>query len=120
VREIIESDWEYWGDVSLDVDGAKITRQGDVAWLSTTGTITQGKHFDKAMPFYLEQMRDLLTDDNSDVDTRLMESTHYGMRRLRERHKGLGYQWPFVFTAVLVKTGEDWHFHTIHWSMPVD
>jgi hypothetical protein len=24
VREIIESDWKYWGDVQLDVDGAKI------------------------------------------------------------------------------------------------
>ncbi len=46
IREIIESDWTYWGDVILD--------------------------------------------------------------------------WPFVFTAVVVRDQGGWRFHTIHWSMPVD
>jgi hypothetical protein len=49
-----------------------------------------------------------------------MEATHFGMRRLRERHKGEGHSWPFVLTAVLVRSDDGWRFHTIHWSMPVD
>jgi hypothetical protein len=32
-RYIVEGDWTYWGDVKLDVDGARITAQGDAAWL---------------------------------------------------------------------------------------
>ena len=120
IREIIESDWTYWGDVQIDVESAKIAVIGEVAWLSTSGELSQTQTFDEAMAFYLEQMRGLLEDESVDLDERLMEATHFGMRRLRERHKGKGHSWPFVLTAVLVRDGGEWRFHTIHWSMPVD
>ena len=80
----------------------------------------QNTKFDEALPFYLKQMQGLLTDEEAKPTTRLMEATHFGMRRIRERDKEEGYGWPFVLTAVLVRTGDDWRFHTIHWSMPVD
>ncbi len=120
LREIIESDWTYWGDVSIDVAGAHINVRSDVAWLSTTGKVTQTGAFDEALPFYLEQMKDLLESADLDADGRLVEATHFGMRRVRERHKGMGHAWPFVLTAVLVRAEGQWRFHTIHWSMPVD
>lgn len=120
IREIVESDWTYWGDVRLDVEGAKITIQGDAAWLSTTGSVTQTKAFDKAIQFHLDDMKAIFDREELSIDEKLIEATHYGMRRLRERSKGLGYSWPFTFTAILVKDGDGWRFHTIHWSMPVD
>jgi hypothetical protein len=120
VREIIESDWRYWGDVHIDVADAKISVKGDAAWLSTSGHLVQTQAFDEAMPFYIQQMKELLEKESTDPDTQLMEATHFGMRRLRERHLGLGHSWPFVFTAVLVREDGTWRFHTIHWSMPVD
>jgi hypothetical protein len=120
IRDIVEGDWTYWGDVTLDVAGAKITINGDVAWLTTTGALTQTQAFDKALPQYLQQMKALLENAEFDPDTQLMEATHFGLRRLRERSKGLGYAWPFTFVAVLVNTDDRWRFHTIHWSMPVD
>lgn len=120
VREIIESDWTYWGEVRLDVDGAKITVHGDVAWLSTTGTVTQTEAFDTAIQFHLNDMKAIFDQEGLSADEKLMEATHYGMRRLRERAKGLGYSWPFTFTAVLVKDKAEWRFHTLHWAMPVD
>lgn len=120
IREIIESDWRYWGDVHIDVPGAKVTVLGDAAWLSTTGDLVQTQTFDEALVFYVQQMRDLLDDEVMDLDGRLVEATHFGVRRLRERHKGLGHAWPFVFTAILIKSDGVWRFHTIHWSMPVD
>jgi hypothetical protein len=102
------------------VEGARIHALGDVAWLSTTGTVTQTDTFDQALPLYLEQMRELLEKEEWDADSRLMEATHYGIRRVRERHKGKGHAWPFVLTAVLVRNEDQWQFHTVHWSMPVD
>ena len=120
IREIIQSDWKYWGDVNLDVNGAQIHVLGDTAWLTTTGSITQTTTHDKALPFYLEQMKELLENDQADNDAKLLEATHFGMRRLRERLKGMGHQWPFVFSAILVRRDGSWKFHTIHWSMPVD
>jgi len=120
IREIIQSDWEYWGDVLIDVAGAKIRVLGDAAWLTTTGTLEQTDTFDKALPFYLEQMKKIIEDDEKTDDEKLIESSHYGVRRLRERLKGTGYQWPFVISAILQKEEGQWLFHTIHWSMPVD
>lgn len=120
IREIIESDWLYWGDVRLDVEGAKITIHGQVAWLSTTGTVTQTEAFDTAIQFHLNDMKAIFDQESLSPNEKLIEITHYGMRRLRERSKGLGHSWPFTFTAVLVKDGDCWRFHTLHWAMPVD
>lgn len=120
IREIVAGDWEYWGDVCLDVAGAKISVQGDVAWLSTTGTVTQTQAFDAAIELHLNDLKAILDRAELSADQKLMEATHYGIRRLYERSKGLGHSWPFTFTAVLTWDGGDWRFHTIHWSMPVD
>lgn len=120
VRDIVEGDWTYWGDVRLDVEGAKITVNGATAWLSTTGTVTQTAAFDTAIEFHLNDMKAMFDQEGLTADQKLMEITHYGMRRLRERSKGLGYSWPFTFTAVLVLVDDNWRFHTLHWAMPVD
>jgi hypothetical protein len=120
IRDIVEGDWTYWGNVELDVAGAQIHVRGEVAWLSTTGAVIQTQAFDKALPQYLRQMKEILKNDDFDPDTQLMEATHFGMRRLRERSKGLGHAWPFTFVAVLINSAGAWRFHTIHWSMPVD
>ncbi|MCP4363181.1 MAG: nuclear transport factor 2 family protein [Chloroflexi bacterium] len=120
VREIIESDWTHWGDVTLDIAGAKITVHNETAWLSTSGALTQTDTFEKALPFYLEQMKDLLVAENQTPAENLMEATHFGLRRLRERQLGVGHKWPLVLTAVLIKIDRGWQFHTLHWSMPVD
>ena len=120
IRDIVEGDWTYWGDVKLEVAGAQIHVRGEVAWLSTTGAVVQTQAFDKALPQYLQQMKAILENEDLDPDTQLMEATHFGMRRLRERSKGLKHAWPFTFVAVLVNAGDQWRFHTIHWSMPVD
>src|SRR5512139_3099584 len=120
IRDIVEGDWTYWGNVQLDVAGAQIHVRGEVAWLSTTGAVVQSQEFDKALPQYLQQMKALLENAELDADTQLVEATHFGMRRLRERSKRLGYAWPFTFVAVLIKSNGAWRFHTIHWSMPVD
>lgn len=120
VKEIIKSDWEYWGNVEIDVAGAKISTKGDVGWVTTTGTLEQTDTFDKALPHYLDQMKNILDGADKDADEKLIEASHFGVRRLRERLKGVGYKWPFVISAVLTKNETVWQFHTIHWSMPVD
>ncbi len=120
IRDIVEGDWTYWGNVELDVAGAQIHVRDEVAWLSTTGAVVQTQAFAKALPQYLQQMKEILENEDFDPDTQLVEATHFGMRRLRERSKGQGYVWPFTFVAVLIKSNGAWRFHTIHWSMPVD
>lgn len=122
IREIIESDWQYWGDVRLDVKEAKISVLDRVAWLSTTGAILQTDHIhgDEVTGFSLQQMKEILDNPDLSPKARLVEAAHFGIRRWREREKPAGHPWPFTFTAVLVRQDEQWRFHSIHWSMPVD
>lgn len=122
IREIIKSDWQYWGDVRLDVGEAKISVNGETAWLSTVGTLLQTAHIqsDEVTGFTLRQMKEILNDEKLSPGVKLIEAAHFGVRRWREKEKPAGYPWPFVFTAVLVKQENQWRFHTIHWSMPVD
>jgi ketosteroid isomerase-like protein len=118
VRQIVESDWTYWGDVNLDLDTARITVEGAVSWVSLEASLIQTSAHDEAMPHYLEEMTRLLADESTDVSGRMMEATHFGLARLRERHLGPGYEWRLVITAVLGHGADGWRFHTLHWSTP--
>lgn len=118
IREIIEGDWTYWGDVRFNLEGAKITVLGSTAWLSTDGALISNQEYDKALPFYVNTMKELLENEGLSLDARVAEATQFGVNRLRDRIYGLGHAWPFTFTAVLVNTAAGWRFHTIHWSFP--
>jgi hypothetical protein len=118
IREIVEGDWSYWGVVRMNVEGAKITVLGSSAWLSTDGVLISNQEYDKALPFYINTMKELLEKEELSLDARVAEATQFGVNRLRDRIYGVGHPWPFTFTAVLVYVDKSWHFHTIHWSFP--
>ena len=120
IREIVEGDWTYWGDVRLDVAGAKISVLGDVAWLSTSGDLLKTEESEKAFPLYMDMMKEILENEKLDLATRLTDATVFGVKQMRDRTKAIGHAWPFTFTAVLVRKPEGWRFHTIHWAMPPD
>ena len=96
----------------------------DIIWgilLVVFGLIAWGGQVLSALtPKYAQRVGLMEQEEDVDPDAKLMEATHFGLRRLRERQKGMGYKWPFVLTAVLVNSSGSWHFSTIHWSMPVD
>jgi len=120
IREIIESDWRYWGDVVIDVPAAQITVRGEVAWLSVTAGLLKSAEFDAALNVYLEQMKGILDNANLPVENRLVEAIYFGADRIRDIKKAVGHRWPLVITGVLVKVDGNWRFHTLHWAMPVD
>jgi hypothetical protein len=118
IREIIESDWTYWGDVKLNVEGAKISVKGDAAWLSTDGDLLNTAEFDDALPLYLDMMKETLDDESRSLKLRVMDATFFGLSRIRDIQRGVGFPNSFTFTAVLVCEDNVWRFHTIHWSFP--
>ena len=118
IREIVESDWKYWGEVRLNVDGAKITVNGDTAWVTTDGELLNASTFEDALPFYVGMMKELLEEEAHTLQMRVMDATFFGMSRLRDMQRGRGYANPFTFSAVLVQDNGGWRFHTIHWAFP--
>ena len=120
---LVESDWEGWGDVALDVADARIHVLGDVAWLATTGTVSMDLDPTETYKDYLDYMKQVADDDKMEPRVRLMEILRGGTNTLFEAERGEMYTWPIRFTAVLVrrpgeKGGLRWLFHQMQFSFP--
>ncbi|MGV8025660.1 MAG: nuclear transport factor 2 family protein [Anaerolineaceae bacterium] len=120
IREIIASDWEYWGNIEMDVPGAQIHVHGEVAWVSMTATLNKSNAFEKALPQYHEQMGTILNKVGLDPKIAMANAAFYGIGRLRDSLKSEGEGWPIVISLVLIKRKQGWKFHTLHWSVPAE
>lgn len=118
VQQLIESDWRHWGDVALDVPGAMITVQGDVAWLATQGTVSSTIPRETFYQSFLNGVGDHLNSDVLTQEDKVLEIARGVTNVLFETARGDTYIWPFRFTAVLVRRGERWLFHQVQFSFP--
>lgn len=119
IREIILSDWTYWGKVNFRFDLLQLKEKSGIAWFTLPATLEQLDTNEEAWEFYAGQMKELLEDESLSPHDRMFEAAHFGIRRVREKNLGTGHEFKMVISGVLVE--EDvWRFHTLHWSMPVD
>ena len=119
IKEIILSDWTYWGKVNFYFDLLQITEKNGVAWFTLPATLEQLEVNEESWEFYASQMKELLEDERLSAHDRMFEAAHFGVRRVREKNLGSGHEFKMVISGVLLE--EDiWRFHTLHWSMPVD
>jgi ketosteroid isomerase-like protein len=117
IRTLIQSDWETWGDLELDVDEARIHVLGDVAWLSASGVVTDDETREQSLADSLARMRWLL-DQDLPADNTLSTIVREATGTLLELQQGTTYIWPLRFTAVLVKKEGRWKFHQMQFSFP--
>jgi hypothetical protein len=120
-RALIAADWESWGDLALDVAAASIHSRGDAAWLATTGTVSQKislEHSYAGMGQFLQRFMDRRNDSQTDIEGELLTIIMGAASVLSDRRQGEDHVWPLRFSATLVREGEDWKFHQIHFSYP--
>jgi hypothetical protein len=65
VHRLVESDWRHWGNLVVDVAGARIHRLGDVAWLATQATVTEQITPTSNFDGYVAFAREILDEDRS-------------------------------------------------------
>lgn len=116
VRNLIQGDWEHWGDVVYDVQGAQIFVKGDVAWLATTGTITDVITADYKYEGFVGFAKAVLDDDEDSAKSKLLDITSLGNSLIASLHLPETCVWPFRFTAVAVKNDLQWRFHQMQFS----
>lgn len=117
-RELVESDWEHWGDVTYDVQGAQITVRGDVAWLATTGTVRITICEAEIYDGYLSFVKGILEGENLDEKAKMLDILRLGNELLPGILQGEMHIWPFRFTALAVKDNGRWRFQQMHFSFP--
>ncbi len=116
VRNLIEGDWEGWGDVVFDLDMAQIFAKGDVAWLATTGTVTDVITADYKYEGFVEFARAVLEDDQDSDKVKMLDITQVGNQLVSSLLLPETCVWPFRFTAVAVNTDGQWRFHQMQFS----
>lgn len=116
VRQLIADDWQGWGDVVFDDEGARIHTQGDVAWLSCSATATLQIPFENLAAMFLAQAGNTMKDDALTPDQKMLEVTRLGADLYFEMPMGETFVWPFRFTAVAVQRDGAWRFHQMQFS----
>jgi hypothetical protein len=125
VRELTEWDWRSWWDVDLDVPGARVSVAGDVAWVTLPGALVQSERSREGTRAFvretsLEQLRVTLDDDSLTLEQRLANVALVAGTRARELQAPVGSRRAITLTAVLVRRGGAWLFHTTHWAVAAE
>lgn len=109
----------------LDVDAPRVHVNGETAWLSTSGTVSQTlplEHAYAGMATFLQGFtergarRGAVND--AAIEGELLTVILGAASALSERRQGEHHVWPIRFTAVLVRQETGWKFHQIHFSYP--
>ena len=117
-REIFLGDWQGWGDVRLDVPGARIQAHGEVAWLSCAGTVEMKIETEKGFADYLAFVKKYIDTEGLTAEQKLVYLLRGGTNTLYELQRGENFIWPFRFTAVLKMESEGWKFQQMQFSFP--
>lgn len=117
-RELVQGDWEGWGDLRLDVAGAHIDARGNVAWLTVSGTVTKTIRAVESYESYLQRIKDVIEQADLSSEEKLLDILRGGSNTLCELRRGEQFVWPLRFTAVLVRHGAEWRFQQMQFSFP--
>ena len=116
-RELVEGDWQGWGDLRLDLDSMSIHSRGEVGWVAATATVTQTIGSENYAS-YLEFIKTFLDDSNLSAEQKLLHILRGGTNTLYELRRGEKFVWPLRFTAVVLRAAEGWKFAQINFSFP--
>jgi ketosteroid isomerase-like protein len=116
-RELVQGDWEGWGDFRLDLDTASIQAQGDVGWLAATATVTQ-TFGEEHYAAHLEFIKAYLDRPGISAEQKLHYVLRSGTNTVYELRRGEKFVWPLRFTAVVLRQADGWKFAQMNFSFP--
>jgi ketosteroid isomerase-like protein len=116
-RELVEGDWQGWGDLRLDLDSMSIHSRGDVGWVAATATVTQMIGAENYAS-YLEFIKTFLDDSSLSAEQKLLHILRGGTNTLYELRRGEKFVWALRFTAVVVREADGWKFAQMNFSFP--
>lgn len=119
VKELLESDWEYWGDVAFQLDDAIINVDGDTAWFATPGTVKYSfehnqKSYDRYVDFAIKKANDKsMTAEQRIALINWVMALTYHQQELHKRD----YFCSMRLTGVMIKENDQWKITQSHFSM---
>jgi len=116
-RELVEGDWEGWGDLRLDLDSVSIRYRGDVGWVAAPATVTKVIG-EENYASYLEFVKNLIDNAELSAEQKLLHILRGGINTVYELRRGEKFIWVLRFTAVVVREDDGWKFAQMNFSFP--
>jgi ketosteroid isomerase-like protein len=116
-RELVQGDWEGWGDLQLDLATMSIHRRGDVGWVAASATVTQTIGAENYAS-YVEFIKKFLDTSNLSAEQKLLYILRGGTNTVYELRRGETFVWALRFTAVVVREADGWKFAQMNFSFP--
>ncbi len=116
-RELVASDWEGWGDLSLDLDAASIKVRGDVGWIAASATVSQTIGEENYQSF-LNFIKDYIEKSPLPAEQKLHFILRGGTNTVYELRRGEKFVWALRLTAVVVHEPDGWKFSQMNFSFP--
>jgi len=116
-RELVQGDWESWGDLSLDLDSASIRTLGEVGWIAATAIVTQTIG-EENYALYLDFIKSLIDKPGISAEQKLHHILRGGTNTVYELRRGEKFIWPLRFTAVIIHESNGWKFAQVNFSFP--
>jgi ketosteroid isomerase-like protein len=116
-RELVEGDWEGWGDLRLDLDAMSVNARGEVVWVAAPATVTKiiGE---ENYASYLEFVKNLIDTSELSPEQKLLHILRGGTNTVYEMRRGEKFVWALRFTAVVVREADGWKFAQMNFSFP--
>jgi len=116
-RELVEGDWEGWGDLCLDLDSISVHSLGDVGWVAASATVTKTIGSENYQS-YLEFIKTFVDDPKLSAEQKLLHILRGGTNTVYELRRGEKFVWALRFTAVVVHEADGWKFAQMNFSFP--
>ena len=116
-RELVEGDWQDWGDLRLDLDSMSIHSRGDVGWVAASATVTKTIGAENYQS-YLDFIKNYIEDSKLTAEQKLLNILRGGTNTVYELRRGEKFIWALRFTAVVVREADGWKFAQMNFSFP--
>lgn len=116
-RELVEGDWESWGDLRVNIEEASIHAQGNVGWIAASTTVTK-RIGPENYASYLEFVKEFIDKSQMAPEQKLEFILRGGTNTVFEIRRGDNFVWPLRLTAVVVKEPDGWKFAQVNFSFP--
>ena len=114
-RRMIEGDWEFWGDLRLDLESTSIQVEGEAGWISVFATVSKVIGEEEYASF-LDSIRKYLDESSLPAEQKLHYILRGGTNTVYEMHRGEQFTWPLRLTAAVVHRPNGWKFAQMHFS----
>jgi hypothetical protein len=116
-RELVEGDWEGWGDLRLDLANTSVRVNGDTGWIAAPCTVTSIIGAENYQS-YLDFVKEYIETSPLPAEQKLHFILRGGTNTVFELRRGEKFVWALRLTAVVVREPDGWKFAQMNFSFP--